>query len=185
VSDAVGRFRFMDQARVNLDGFAVENIELGLTAFSSPYDPIPSITIEQGRVTELDGVAEADFDAMDEFIARHGIDITVAEEAMALSDVAFARLLVDPFTPRSEVVRLSAGTTPAKLARVLSLLQPSELMMAMTKMPRRAIKHTSPTAKTILCYSPPMRQPPRPLAFARSKRRCQSLMMHPAMPWPA
>jgi len=138
VSDAVGRFRFMDQARVNLDGFAVENVELGLTAFSSPHDPIPSIKIEQGRVTELDGVAEADFDAMDEFIARHGIDVTVAEEAMALSDVAFARLLVDPFTPRSEVVRLSAGTTPAKLARVLSLLQPSELMMAMTKMRSRA-----------------------------------------------
>src|SRR6202041_560773 len=31
------------------------------------------------------------------------------EEVMALSDVAFARLLVDPAVPRHEIIRLSAG----------------------------------------------------------------------------
>ena len=34
---------------------------------------------------------------------------------MALDDVAFARLFVDPAVPRAEVVRLVSGTTPAKL----------------------------------------------------------------------
>jgi len=39
--------------------------------------------------------------------------------------------------PRSEIVRLSAGATPAKLARVLALLRPPELCQAMTKMRAR------------------------------------------------
>ena len=107
--EPVGRIRFMDQQRVNLDGFAVENAELGLTALRSPHDPAPSLVITGGRVTELDGVPEAQFDSIDAYIARHGLDLDVAEEAMALSDVAFARLLVDPAVPRQEIVRLSAG----------------------------------------------------------------------------
>ena len=41
----VGRIRFMDQQRVNLDGFAVEDPELGLVALRSPHDPEP------GRLT--------------------------------------------------------------------------------------------------------------------------------------
>ena len=87
----VGRVRFMDQQRVNLDGFAVENPELGLAALRSPHDPPPSLVITDGRVTELDGVPEAEFDSIDTYIARHGLDLAVAAEAMALSDVAFAR----------------------------------------------------------------------------------------------
>jgi propanediol dehydratase large subunit len=47
----VGRIRFMDAQRVNLDGFAVENAELGLTAVRSPHDPEPSLKITEGRVT--------------------------------------------------------------------------------------------------------------------------------------
>ena len=90
-----------------------------------------------GRVTELDGVPEAEFDSIDTYIARHGLDLSVAEEVMALADVAFARLLVDPAVPRQEIIRLSAGATPAKLARVLALLRPPELVMAMTKLRAR------------------------------------------------
>jgi hypothetical protein len=56
---------------------------------------------------------------------------------MALSDVAFARLLVDPAVPRREIVRLSAGATPATLARVLAQLRPPELGIAMTKLRAR------------------------------------------------
>ena len=133
----VGRVRFMDRQRVNLDGFAVEDPELGLAALRSPYDPEPSLAISDGRVVELDGVPEAEFDSIDEFIARHGLDLDVAAEAMALSDVAFARLVVDPAVPRAEIIRLSAGATPAKLARVLALLRPPELGMAMTKLRAR------------------------------------------------
>ena len=133
----VGRIRFMDQQRVNLDGFAIENAELGLTAIRSPHDPEPGLVITDGRVTELDEVPEAEFDSIDTYIARHGLDLSVAPEAMALSDVAFARLMVDPAVPRHEVVRLSAGATPAKLARVMALLRPPELVMAMTKLRAR------------------------------------------------
>jgi propanediol dehydratase large subunit len=133
----VGRIRFMDRQRVNLDGFAVENPELGLTALRSPHDPEPSLVVTDGRVTELDGVPEGEFDSIDAFIARHGLDLSVADEAMALSDVAFARLLVDPAVPRHEIIRLSAGATPAKLTRVLALLRPAELVMAMTKLRAR------------------------------------------------
>ena len=127
----------MDAQRVNLDGFAVEDPALGLVAMRSPHDPAPSLRIEAGRVVELDGRAEADFDAIDAFIAAHGLDLDVAAETMALSDVELARLTVDPGTPRAEVVRLAAGATPAKLARVLALLRPAELTMAMTKLRAR------------------------------------------------
>jgi len=127
----------MDRQRVNLDGFAVENAELGLIALRSPYDPEPGLTITDGRITELDGVPEQDFDSIDTFIARHGIDPSVAAEAMALPDVAFARLLTDPAVPRGEIIRLSAGATPAKLTRVLAVLKPHELGMAMAKLRSR------------------------------------------------
>ena len=133
----VGRVRFMDAQRVNLDGFAVEDAELGLVAMRSPYDPAPGLVIRDGRVTEMDGVPEDRFDSLDAYIARHGIDLAVAEEAMSLPDVEFARRLVSPDVPRSEIIRLGAGTTPAKLARVLALLRPPELGQAMTKMRAR------------------------------------------------
>ena len=130
----VGRIRFMDQQRVNLDGFAVEDPGLGLVALRAPADPAPSLVIRDGRVTELDGVAEPDFDSIDAYIARHGLDLAVAGGAMSLPDTEFARLLVSPDVPRAEIIRLSAGATPAKLARVLALLRPAELGLAMTKL---------------------------------------------------
>jgi propanediol dehydratase large subunit len=133
----VGRVRFMDAQRVNLDGFAVEDADLGLVAMRSPHDPEPSLVIHDGRVTEMDGVLEDSFDSIDAYIARHGLDLAVAEEAVSLPDVEFARRLVSPDVPRSEIVRLSAGATPAKLARVLALLRPAELCQAMTKMRAR------------------------------------------------
>jgi propanediol dehydratase large subunit len=111
--------RFMDAQRVNLDGFAVADPGLGLVALRSPGDPEPGLVISEGRVTELDGVPEAGFDSLDAFIARHGLDLAVAAETMALTDKRFAHMLVSPDVPRDEVIRLAAGATPAKLARVL------------------------------------------------------------------
>src|SRR6202451_433266 len=133
----VGRIRFMDQQRVNLDGFAVEDPDLGLIALRSPHDPAPGLVVRDGRVVEMDGVAEQDFDSLDAYIARHGLDLAVAAEVMALPDTELARLAVRPDVPRAEVIRLCAGATPAKLARVLALLRPAELMMAMTKLRAR------------------------------------------------
>jgi propanediol dehydratase large subunit len=137
IEQPVGRIRFMDEQRVNLDGFAREDPALGLVAMRSPADPAPSLRVAGGEVVELDGKARDEFDTIDRFIAGHGLDLSVAAEAMALADVAAARLFVDPAVPRAEVIRLVAGMTPAKLARVVAELRPAELMMAMTKLRAR------------------------------------------------
>ena len=134
----IGRFRFMDAQRVNLDGFAVQDAGAGLIAFGSPADPAPSLVLGvDGSVVEMDCRPADGFDIIDEFIARHGLDLAVAPEAMALPDLAYAQMVVDPAVPRSELVRLAAGMTPAKLASCLALLRPVELGMAMTKLRAR------------------------------------------------
>ena len=127
----------MDQQPVNLDGFATPSPELGLIAFRAPGDPIPSIKIEKGLIVEMDGRRKSEFDAIDEFIAIHGIDVAVAEQAMAIDSLQFARQLVDPYEPREGLVRTAAGMTPAKLADVLEKLNAAELVMAMTKLRAR------------------------------------------------
>jgi len=129
----IGRFRFMDAQRVNLDGFAVPDADLGLVAFDSPADPVPALDVADGVVVGMDGRTRAEFDLLDRFIADHGLDLGAAEEAMALPDLEYARMIVDPGVPRGEVVRLAAGMTPAKLARALALLRPAELTLALTK----------------------------------------------------
>ena len=133
----IGRFRFMDQQNVNLDGFATPDANLGLVAFDSPNDPRPSIAIHNGSVIEMDGKTLDQFDTIDEFIALHGLDLSIAEEAMALDSLQFARDLVDPNISRSRIVKLAAGMTPAKLADVLAKLSAAELVIAMTKLRAR------------------------------------------------
>src|SRR3989304_5741367 len=56
---------------------------------------------------------------------------------MSLEDAELALMLVDVDVPRSELVRLARGLTPAKLARVAGLLEPVELMFALTKLRAR------------------------------------------------
>jgi len=136
-NEPIGRFRFMNEQRVNLDGFATPAPELGLVAFNGLNDPAPSLVIDSGRIVEMDSRSESDFDSIDEFIARHGIDLTVAQEAMAIDSTDFARRLVDPNHSRKSIVRLASGMTPAKLAEVLSQLSAAELVIAMTKMRAR------------------------------------------------
>ncbi len=116
------------------DAMVPEMPELGLVAMAGPNDPAPSLRIANGRVVELDGKAEVAFDLIDEFIARHAIDVAVAEEAMATDDVTFARMLVDPTVPRAACTRLAAGMTPAKHARILASMSPVELLSAITKL---------------------------------------------------
>ncbi|MET0897787.1 MAG: propanediol/glycerol family dehydratase large subunit [Mycobacterium sp.] len=137
MADELGRFRVLNAKPVNLDGFSVADPELGLVAMHSPHDPPPSLVLDNGHVVELDGKPVEDFDVIDEFIARYGIDLEVADEAMALDDAALARMAVDVNVSRAEVVRLIGGTTPAKLARVMAVLSPVEMQMAMVKMRAR------------------------------------------------
>src|SRR3954453_16744591 len=101
----------MDTALVNLDGFAVEDAALGLVAANSPNDPEPSLVVEGGRVVELDGRRAEDFDVIDRFVARYGLDLDGAAEAAALDDDEIAHRLVDVTVPRADLVRLSRGLT--------------------------------------------------------------------------
>jgi propanediol dehydratase large subunit len=124
---------------VNKDGFIKEWIDVGLVAMNSPNDPKPGIRIENGMVVELDGKKRDDFDLIDYFIADHSIDKTVANEAMAIDCVKFARMLVDINCPRAELVRLSAGLTPAKVVAILRELNIVELMMTQQKLRARKV----------------------------------------------
>src|SRR4051794_31754184 len=69
--------------------------ELGLVAMNGPNDPEPSLVVEDDRVVELDGRREQDWDALDHFVVRYGLDLDVAADAAALDDAQIARMLVD------------------------------------------------------------------------------------------
>jgi len=111
--------------------------ELGLVAMNGPNDPEPSLVIEDGRVVELDGRPEHEWDALDHFVVANGLDLEVAQEAATLADETIARMLVDVDVPRADLVRLSRGLTPARLARVIAMLDPVELMFALKKLRAR------------------------------------------------
>jgi propanediol dehydratase large subunit len=131
------RFADWDERPLRLDRFAVEDAEHGFAAFESPNDPKPGLELRNGRVVSLDGKAEADFDMIDLFIARHHIDPEVAPKAMAMDSAALARMLVDFNIPRTELTRLAHGLTPAKLAEVVAQLSAMEIAFAYSKMRAR------------------------------------------------
>jgi propanediol dehydratase large subunit len=132
-----GRFASRAEKELRRELLVEPWAELGLVALDGPDDPEPELVVEDGTVTRLDGRAAADFDLIDRFLVAHGLDLEIAAEAMALSDVELARMLVDVHVPRSELVRLARGLTPAKLARVITQLDPVELMMALKKLRAR------------------------------------------------
>src|SRR5207253_2840564 len=132
------------------------------------------LVVENGRVLRMDGRDASEFDVVDRFIVAYGLDLEVAPEAMRLSDVELARRLVDVDVPRAELVRLSRGVTPAKLARVAGMLDPVELMFALKKLRARrcrATRRMSRTSRRTLRCSPPT--PPRlqPAASPRWRLR--------------
>jgi propanediol dehydratase large subunit len=131
------RFADWDDRPLRLDRFAIEDAENGFAAFRSLHDPKPGIAIKGGRVVALDGVAEADFDMIDIFVARYHLDPAVAPEAMAMPSSQIARMLVDMNVPRAELTRLARGMTPAKLAEVVAELNAMEIAFAYSKMRAR------------------------------------------------
>ncbi|NKZ10103.1 propanediol/glycerol family dehydratase large subunit [Mycolicibacterium septicum DSM 44393] len=134
----LGRIRLLDEQRVNLDGFAEPDPDLGMISHLSPHDPAPSwVVADDGSVLEMDSTPVASFDTIDEFIVRYAIDHTEAPRAMAMDETDLARMIVDSSVPREQVLRVCAGLTPAKMARVVSMLQPVEIQMAMMKMRAR------------------------------------------------
>ena len=131
------RFQARAQREINKDSFIHEWSEKGLILFESPNDPHPQIKVRQGKVVELDGRPEAEFDLLDRFIADYAIDASIAEACMATDSLALARSLADFNVPRHEVLRLFSGLTPAKLTQVVNRLNVVEMMMGMQKMRAR------------------------------------------------
>lgn len=131
------RFEALDARPVNQDGFVTEWPEVGLIAIDSPSDPKPSIKIGNGEVVEMDGKRVDEFDMLDSFIARYGINLENAEKAMSVDSVDMARMLCDINVPRADVIALTTAMTPAKLTEVISNMSVLEMMMGVTKMRAR------------------------------------------------
>ncbi|NVQ46575.1 propanediol/glycerol family dehydratase large subunit [Listeria monocytogenes] len=137
------RFEELAKRPVNQDGFVKEWIEEGLIAMESPNDPKPSIKIENGKVVEMDSKKLADFDLIDHFIAKYGVDLSRAEEVMQMDSVKLANMLCDPNVPREKIVLLTTAMTPAKIVEVVSQMNVVEMMMSMQKMR----SHRTPTTQ--------------------------------------
>ena len=131
------RFEYLDQRPVNQDGYIKEWAEVGLIAMNSPFDPKPSIKIENGVVVEMDGKTRDKFDMLDVFIADYAIDLDRAEEAMAKDSLEIARMLVDINVTRDEVLYYTTAVTPAKLVEIVGNLSVLEARMGITKMRAR------------------------------------------------
>ncbi len=131
------RIEALDARPVNLDGYINEWPEMGFVAMSSPYDPKPSVRVENGKITELDGKRREDFDFIDQFIADYAINIEKTESSMAVSSLDIARMIVDIHVSRKEILELISGITPAKMTEVMNHLNVVELMMGMQKIRAR------------------------------------------------
>jgi propanediol dehydratase large subunit len=131
------RFEVLENRPVNQDGFIEDWVEVGLVAMDSKYDPKPSIKVANGEIVELDGKKKEDFDMLDSFIAKYGINIENAEEVCAMDSVKIARMLVDINITRDEVIQYTTAMTPAKAAEVVSKLTVLEMMTAISKMRAR------------------------------------------------
>ena len=133
------RIEALDRRAVNKDGFIDEWPEMGFVAMHSPYDPKPSVKIENNIITELDGKKREDFDFLDQFIADYAIRTDRAEASMAVPSLEIARKIVDINVSRKEILEIVSGITPAKMAEVINCLNVVEMMMGMQKMRARKI----------------------------------------------
>ena len=133
------RIEALDKRAVNLDGYINEWPEMGFVAMSSPYDPKPSIKVQDGIIVEMDGKTRDEFDFIDQFIADYAINIDRTEHSMSVPSLDIARMIVDINVSRKEILELVSGITPAKMTEVMNHLNVVELMMGMQKMRARKI----------------------------------------------
>ena len=135
------RYELTKNKPVNKDVVTEEWPEIGFIAYGASCDPEPSVKIEHGVITELDGKSRSEFDSIDYFIADYGLDKNICESVMAMDSQELARMLVDINVSRDEVISLMVGATPAKIAEVVNTMNIVEIMMAQMKM--RARKSTA------------------------------------------
>jgi len=125
------------QRPINRETFIEPWAEVGLIPVGSPADPQPSLQIENGVVTEMDGVQREAFDLLDTFIAGHSLDLAAAQIAMTTPSRQIARMLVDINISRDAVLAMTRGCTAAKLVEIIQHMNVLEMMMGLTKMRAR------------------------------------------------
>ncbi len=128
------RFEILSERDVNRDTYVHEWADAGLIIVGSPNDPAPGIRIDADGVAEMDGRSRDQFDMVDRFIVANAIDTKIAEEAMAIDSLTYARMLVDIHEHRDKIVALLCGVTPAKLVDIVCRLNVVEMMMALQKL---------------------------------------------------
>jgi propanediol dehydratase large subunit len=131
------RFEKLAQRPINQETYIKSWSETGLAAMHSPLDPAPGLTIVDGKVVEMDGVAREDFDIIDHFIVEHSLDLDQAEKAMQMPSLEFARMLVDINVSRAAILELVGGCTAAKLVDIVRQMNVLEMMMGLSKMRAR------------------------------------------------
>ena len=128
------RFQKLRERDINKDSFVLPWPEAGLCVADSPFDPKPSLIIENNRIIELDGKTRENFDLIDLFISDHSIDLNVATDAMTTPSEQIAKMLVDINIPRDQIQHLVRGFTPAKLVEVIRCMNVLEMMVGLAKM---------------------------------------------------
>ncbi|MBZ9686043.1 propanediol/glycerol family dehydratase large subunit [Clostridium estertheticum] len=131
------RFEMLEKRPINQDSFMNEWPEKGFTAMESPYDPKPSIKIENGIIVEMDGKRRSEFDFIDSFIADYAININQVSQSMEIDNLTIARMLVDIHVSRESIIKIFSGLSPSKIIKILGELNVVEMMMAMQKIRAR------------------------------------------------
>ena len=132
------RFERRAERPVNKDSFVQEAADLGLVVMNSPHDPKPSIRIARGKIVEIDGRSEDQFDLIDKYIARYAIDARDRRGRDGDWIRSHWRACWSTSTCRATgLSRSLCGCTPAKLCEVVGHLNVVEMMMALQKMRAR------------------------------------------------
>lgn len=132
------RFEELEKRPIHQDTFVKEWPEEGFVAMMGPNDPKPSVKVENGKIVEMDGKKLEDFDLIDLYIAKYGINVDNVEKVMNMDSTKIARMLVDPNVSRDEIIEITSALTPAKAEEIISKLDFGEMIMAVKKMrPRR------------------------------------------------
>ena len=132
------RFEELEKRPIHQDTFVKEWPEEGFVAMMGPNDPKPSVKVENGKIVEMDGKKREDFDLIDLYIAKYGINIDNVEKVMNMDSTKIARMLVDPNVSRESIIEITSALTPAKAEGIISKLDFGEMIMAIKKMrPRR------------------------------------------------
>lgn len=132
------RFEELEKRPIHQDTFVKEWPEEGFVAMMGPNDPKPSVKVENGKIVEMDGKKREDFDLIDLYIAKYGINVDNVEKVINMDSTKIARMLVDPNVSRESIIEITSALTPAKAEEIISKLDFGEMIMAIKKMrPRR------------------------------------------------